>query len=112
MKKNLIKLSFILVFVFSVFLITGCGSKTIVGTWNYYNNNKASTDAYYTFNSDKTGSYTFYKTKKDFTYEDDGKKVTIKYKNTTSPNVFEYKIEKDILTIKDSFGEDVTYKRK
>lgn len=93
-------------------ILTGCGKKGIEGVWNYYSSSQERTDIYYTFKNDKTGSYTFYGEEKKFTYLDDGKKVTINYEGSTIPNEFEYTIDKDILTIKDSFGSDVTYKRK
>ena len=47
-----------------------------------------------------------------FTYEDDGKKVSILYNGNTVASDFEYRIEGDKLIIKDSFGKDVEYKRK
>ena len=109
MKKNIIYVS-ILCLILG--LLVGCGKKGLEGTWNYYSSGQERTDIYYTFKSDKTGSYTFYGEERKFTYEDDHKKVTINYENATVPNEFEYKIEDDILTIKDSFGSDVTYKRK
>ena len=48
----------------------------------------------------------------EFTYKDDGKKVSILYKGNTSPLELEYKIEGKKLIIKDSFGSDVEYERK
>ena len=83
---------------------------TIVGSWEYASSPNS---AYvYTFNSDKTGSYSVYGTQMNFTYEDDGKKVSIKYEKNTIPSEYEYNLEGDKLTIKDSFGNNIEYKRK
>lgn len=48
----------------------------------------------------------------EFTYTDKGKSVEILYTGNTAPSDFEYIINGDTLTIKDSFGDDVVYKRK
>ena len=116
MKKAIKKIGVLALATFLIVIMTGCGKsdKGIVGQWNYYDstNKKAKSDIYYTFNDDKTGSYTFYGDTKKFTYEDKGSKVIISYENATVPNEFEYSIKDDVLTIKDSFGSDVTYKRK
>lgn len=112
MKRVFKGLALLLVIV-SVVFVTGCGnSKSIVGVWNYYNGSSTSKDIYYTFNKDKTGSYTFAGSSREFKYTDDGKKVTITYDGDTGSSEFEYSIDKNILTIKDSFGSDVKYKRK
>lgn len=94
------------IIIVSIIAITGCQKKTsIVGTWVH--------DGYvYKFNEDNTGSYTAFDNVLEFTYEDKGDKVSILYKGNTASADFEYKIEKDTLTIKDSFDNDVIYKRK
>ena len=46
---------------------------------------------------------------KYWTYEDDGTKVTILYNGDTASSTYEYTIEGNTLTIKDSFGNDVKY---
>ena len=113
MKKALKKFSLFAVVLVAVVVLSGCGnSNSIVGTWEYKDGDNVRSDVYYTFNKDKTGGYTFYGQTKNFTYEDKGTKVKISYEGTTTPNEFDYSIKDNILTIKDSFGSDVTYKRK
>ena len=106
MKKGL--LSLVLVIMVSV-ILTGCGKKEgLVGQWEY----EKGSGYVYTFNEDKTCSYEAFGTKMECTYEDEGTKVSILYKGNTMASTYEYKIEDDTLTIKDSFGKDVIYKRK
>lgn len=102
----------VLVCVFSLLFLTGCGNKGLEGKWYYFDGSTTRDDIYYTFNSDKTGSYTFYGATQKFTYEDDGTKFTLTYENVTEPTAFEYTLDKETLTVKDSFGSDVIYKRK
>lgn len=106
--KKIFKSLFISLIVFAgVLSLTGCGKdeKTLVGSWKH--------GSYvYTFKEDKTGTYNAGGTEMEFTYKDDGKKVSILYKGNTSPLELEYKIEGKKLTIKDSFGSDVEYERK
>lgn len=97
------------------FVVTGCGSnseKGLIGKWYYVSGSSTYDDIYYTFNADKSGSYTFYDTTNKFTYEDDGTKVTLNYKEFDNQSELKYSIKDGILTIEDSFGEEVTYKKK
>lgn len=113
MKKALKKISLFAVLLVAAVVLTGCGnSNSIVGTWQYKDGDSINSDVYYTFNKDKTGGYTYYGQERKFTYEDKGTKVKISYEGTTTPNEFDYSIKDNVLTIKDSFGSDVTYKRK
>ncbi len=105
MKKGIISLA--LIVTVSVLLV-GCGKKGLVGTWEYQNG----AGYKYTFNEDKTCSYEAFGTKMECTYEDDGKAVKVLFKGNTIASTYEYKIDGDTLTIKDSFGKDVVYKRK
>ena len=108
MKKSLISIVIATVLMVSVFALTGCGKKganTIVGSWDH-------SGFVYTFNKDKTGSYDALGNKMNFTYEDDGEKVSILYTGNTAASTYEYKIEGKKLIIKDSFGNDVEYTRK
>lgn len=108
MKKIFLSLIMAIVLLGSVFITTGCGKKdgnTIVGSWDH-------SGFVYTFNKDKTGSYDALGNKMNFTYEDDGKKVSILYTGNTDASSYEYKIEGKKLIIKDSFGNDVEYTRK
>lgn len=107
MKKTLLIAGLALMLVAFVVILTGCGSKKdqgIIGSWKYELGGYV-----YTFNEDKTGNYAFGDTKMEFTYEDDGSKVSILYTGNTSPLELEYRIEGNKLIIKDSFGSDVEY---
>ena len=112
MKKILKKLVLCSTILCAIIFITACGKNTIVGTWNYYKDGKVTDNIYYTFEKGNKGSYTYGNNIYKFTYEDRGNKVVIKYENNTKENEFEYSIKDGILTIKDSFGSDVLYKRK
>ena len=105
MKKGILSLVLVITLAF---VLTGCGKKGLVGEWQY----ESGSGYVYTFNEDKTCSYEAFGTKMECTYEDDGEKVSILYKGNTAASTYEYKIEGDTLTIKDSFGKDVVYKRK
>ena len=97
-----------IVFVCAALFLTACNRKdsnSIVGSWEY-------SGYVYTFNADKTGDYSVGGTKMEFTYEDDGKKVSILYTGNTMAGEYEYRIEDNKLIIKDSFGNDVTYTKK
>ncbi len=97
-----------------LFAFTACSQKEtsnaapIVGKWVY----EDSSDMYYTFNEDGTGSYYFVAGEMKFTYEDDGKAVTLHYETATEPSTYQYTIKDNVLSIEDSFGEYVTYIKK
>ena len=113
MKKIIKKLTSITILSLFLLLVTACGnSNSIVGTWNYYSGGSVSNDIYYTFEKGNAGSYNYSGTSKKFIYEDRGNKVSIQYDGDAMANEFDYSIEDGILTIKDSFGNNVTYKRK
>lgn len=102
------------VLVLTVFTVA-CNKKkdvSIIGKWEYFYNETSRNDIYYEFNKDNTGKYSFYGSDKEFKYEDSGKELTIKYEGDTNSSKFEYSIKDDVLTIKDSFGDNVTYKKK
>ena len=82
-------------------------SGSIIGSWEY-----AIGGYTYTFNTDGTGSYAAGSTVMEFTYEDSGDKVKILYKGNTVPNEFAYTISGNTLSIEDSFGSKVDYKKK
>lgn len=113
MKKRTVSIFVALMLVISVLMITGCSKdkgdkeskKSIIGSWK----NDTGYDFIYTFDSDNTGSYTAFGNKMNFTYEDDGTKVTILYRGNTTPSTYEYRIDGNKLIIKDSFGEDMEY---
>lgn len=109
MKKKLLFCVFAFV---ALVTLVGCGSKgdsnSIVGTWEYESNSQY----VYTFNADKTGSYNAYGTEMKFTYEDNGKEVSILYTGNTDASTYKYRIEKNKLIINDSVGSEVTYIKK
>ena len=106
MKKGIISL--ILVLTIAVLLV-GCGKKKgLVGTWEH----ETGSSYKYVFNEDKTCSYEYFGKKMECTYEDDGKSVKVLYTGNTVASTYEYTIDGDTLTIKDSFNKDVIYKRK
>ena len=92
--------------VLVVLTIVGCqkSGNSIVGSWKH-------SEYVYTFNDDNTGSYSAGSGKMEFTYEDNGKKVSILYKGNTVASEYEYKVSGNKLTIKDSFGNDVVYEK-
>lgn len=104
----------LLVAVMLMGLLAACGEDkkkdepiSIVGTWEY-----GSVGAAYVFNADGTGAYEFAGNEMNFTYTDDGSKLTISYEGMDLPNEFSYTIEGKTLHIEDSFGEIVDYTRK
>lgn len=106
MKKTIISIAVIIMLVAIAFAVTGCGeNKGVVGQWAY-------SSFIYTFNADKTGSYGIAGGTKNFTYEDDGEKLSILYEGNTSPLVLKYRIDGNKLIITDSFGKDVEYVKK
>ena len=113
MKKILKKVASISLIFAVIVLLTACGkSNSLVGTWNYVNSGNVSDSIYYTFDKGNTGSYTYSGSTMNFKYEDRGTKVIITYEGNTSSNEYDYSISDGVLTIKDSYGSDVTYKKK
>ena len=80
---------------------------SIVGKWEY-----EAGSFIYTFNKDKTCSYAYGETIMKCTYEIDEDKLSILYDGDTVSFDTTYEIKDNILTIKDSLGEDVKYKKK
>ena len=65
----------------------------------------------YNFLSDGKGFYSFFEAKKEFTYTDNGDSVTIHFSGDLMPSTFKYSMCENILSIEDSFGNLVRYKR-
>lgn len=65
----------------------------------------------YNFLHDGKGFYSFFEAKKEFTYTDNGDSVTIYFSGDLMPSTFKYSICENILSIEDSFGNLVRYKR-
>ena len=65
----------------------------------------------YNFLSDGKGFYSFFDAKKEFTYRDNGDSVIIHFSGDLMSSTFKYSICKNILSIEDSFGNLVRYKR-
>lgn len=78
--------------------------KGISGDWGY--GDGSSSIFVYHFNSDGTGNYSGMK----FTYKEDGGKLEILYDGWSTP--LEASYEGDILTVVDSTGAEVVYKKK
>lgn len=107
MSRIIKRVLFVLVIMIGITVLAGCGKvkNKLVGSWDH--------EGYvYTFKSDKTGNYSLYGGKMDFTYEDDGEKVSITFEGNTSSMVLPYKIEGKKLIITDSFNNEVIYTRK
>ena len=105
------KIIFSLIIMCSLFLLTGCGQNKLVGTWYYFDNSEVSKSIYYKFNDDKTGNYVTNTENRSFIYEIKSNKLILSYVNSDTNVEREYKIENDILTIKDPFLGTVNYKK-
>ena len=66
----------------------------------------------YNFLTDGKGFYSFFDAKKEFTYTDNGDNVIIHFSGDLMSSTFKYSICENILSIEDSFGNLVRYKRK
>ena len=77
----------------------------LIGTWDYEDLSGVS----YTFNADGTGEYELLGEVMSFTYTDNGDSVEILYADVDGPSALDYRIDGNVLIIKDSFGEDVKY---
>lgn len=100
--KKILMLS---VLVLGVFALGGCGTNKIVGSWEL-------NSFVYTFNKDNTCTYNVSGEDMKCTYKIDGDKLSIMFDNNTVPFDTTYKIEKNKLIIKDSYGKDVEYTKK
>ena len=101
------KYCLVIFIVLSLFVLTACGKKGLVGSWIY------KTGSYvYVFNDDGTGSYEYGSNVRNFTYTTDGNKITILYSGNTIPFETTYEIKDDELIIKDSYDNDTIYVRK
>lgn len=105
------KVLFSIICICSVLLLTACGKSKLQGTWYYFDGSATRNDIYYKFNDDKTGEYVFIGGKNSFIYETKDGKVILSYVNSNNTSEYAYKIEKDTLTIKDSLGSDIVYKK-
>lgn len=85
----------------------GNDSSALIGSWEYESGGFT-----YTFNADGTGTYDVYGEVMNFTYTDNGSSIEMLFDDVDTPSTYEYSIEGDALTIKDSFGEDVKYIKK
>lgn len=65
----------------------------------------------YNFLPDGTGFYSMADAKKEFKYDADGTRVIIHYPADLAPLSFKYEIDEDVLSIEDSFGNIVKYKK-
>lgn len=103
------KYVFVVLFLVGIVFISGCNKEVkkdkIIGKWT-------NGSYVYTFNEDKTCSYDAAGTLMKCTYETDGDKLSILYKNSDVAFETTYSIDGNILTVKDSFGNDVKYEKK
>ena len=65
----------------------------------------------YNFLHNRKGFYSFFDAKKEFTYRDNGDSVIIHFSGDLMQSTFKYSICENILSIEDSFGNLVRYKR-
>jgi len=121
MKKSVKRLLFSLVFVIFTVLLSGCEKKEldekIFGTWEY------SEDGYSTefiFKEDGTGSETIKildsEESKDsissFTYKTKSGIIYITFENDSVEFEYKYRFNDKDLVLKDSFNEEITYKKR
>lgn len=117
MMKKIISIVSIIAIIIVALTFTGCGRNkseeekkvSIVGTWKI--EAEVDLDYKYVFNEDGTGAYQYNGAELKFTYEDNGNSIKIMFDGSPVASEVEYKIEGDILTIKDSFDKDVKYKK-
>ena len=64
-----------------------------------------------TFNADKTGVYDIMGQKMNFTYNDDGSNLNMKFEGDSNVTDTPYTLNGDTLTIKDASGSDMVYHR-
>ncbi len=64
-----------------------------------------------TFNADKTGVYNIMGQKMNFTYNDDGSNLNMKFEGDSNVTDTPYTLNGDTLTIKDASGSDMVYHR-
>ncbi len=114
--KKILSIVSIVAVVMAALTLTGCGKNdnknkqpSIVGEWKLESEDKQ--DYRYKFNEDGTGKYIYTSSELPFTYEDKGDKVVILFEGNTVTTELEYRIEDNILIIKDVFGNDVRYNR-
>ncbi|MCR5182758.1 MAG: hypothetical protein K6D56_07010 [Clostridia bacterium] len=125
MKKFFTVLAILMIFIM-VLSLAGCGKKaesdnSLVGTWEYMDEENG-IGAVYVLNEDGTGTYTVIAGEEEVTYElkyeeADGHLLVSFVNNETfsEDDVFDSEFhfeDADILIIKDSFGEEMTYIRK
>ena len=95
-------------------LLAACGNKKgdedpLVGKWT---NELMGLEFTYTFNADGTGDYYAAGTDMPFTYTAKDGQLSILFSDVDVPYETPYTIEGKTLTVKDSLGMDVTYKKK
>ena len=117
MKKTVKNLSLVFIAMFTVIILVGCSNSKIdskvIGTWNYDTDGLNST---YVFNKDATGEQTIKvgenSSKNKFTYETKEGKILITFENDSDVFEYKYRFEGKNLVLKDSFDEELIYKKK
>ena len=85
-------------------------SSKLIGTWKCsYDLNGTTLVAVYKFKKGGKGVYTLAGEKVSFTYKDNGKVVTIRFKNADADMKLKYKIKGNKFTYKDITGNTVVF---
>ncbi len=85
-------------------------SSKLVGTWKCkYKLSGDTIVAVYKFKKNGTGTYTLLGEKLKFTYKDNGKTLTIRFKNADADMKLKYKIKGKKFTYKDVTGNTVVF---
>ncbi len=93
-------------------LLVGCSNK-LVGTYYYYTESGIKENVSYEFKSNNTGEYTFGNDSRTFTYKIVENVLEIKYDDKNMRTLkTEFVLENGFLKFKNSFGENVTYKKR
>ena len=115
-------LSIVLMLAIACVLLAACGAadggeadggeaesaNPLVGDWASQDYSGA---FIFTFNEDGTGNYDAAGTQMPFTYTAEDGQLSILYDGDTLPFESEYTVEGTVLTMKDSFGDDVIYNK-
>ena len=111
MNKVIKVFAIVMLFCVALCALVACGEKEVNSIVGFWKNDEAGYDFVYTFNEDGTGSYDSAGTVMPFKYTMDGEKLSITYDGDSISWDTTFKVEGDTLTVIDSAGEDVIYKK-
>lgn len=102
-KKYILAFTAILLIIITILILIIGNKKSIIGIWK-----SVDTDStyYYIFNKDKTCSYEMKVARLGCTFKYDDEKIIIEYNGSPKEKIFEYRLEKDVLIIKDKSGQE------